>query len=145
MLTSQGATGLTIPEEEAEGHRGQVREAALGQCREGRSPRRLLAPPSGWDQHPGTTHQILQTGTRRTPLCSSRAGRCVTPPAEPEGKDMEISIFSWGCRFLPISQQLALSPVPDAAVPASVLTGLSQSGLSQHQQSASFRDLGRER
>lgn len=33
----------------------------------------------------------------------------------------------------------------DPALPASVLTGLIQSGLSQHQPSASFQDLGRER
>lgn len=35
--------------------------------------------------------------------------------------------------------------MPDPALPASVLTGLTQTGLSQRQQSASFGDLGRER
>ena len=51
---------------------------------------------------------------------------------------MKISVFSEGCRPLPISQQLSLSPMPDPALSASVLTGLIQSGSSQHQQSAFF-------
>lgn len=69
---------------------------------------------------------------QQVPQSGSRQGR-------------EDKLFCWGMQIPSNISAAARAPVPNPALPASVLQGLIEFGSSQHQQSASFQDLGRGR
>ena len=114
MSTSCDASRFTISEKEAGGHRGQVREAALGQYRENRSPRRLLTPVVrvGLAPHHHASDSADWHQANASPVLFPMPGGWVTSPAELEGKGMKISVFFWGMQIL--SNTSAPTPLPNA-------------------------------
>lgn len=76
----------------------QVREAALGQHRESRSPWRLLTSTVrvGLAPHHHASDSADWHQANASPVLFPMPGGWVTPPAELEGKGMKISIFFLG-------------------------------------------------
>lgn len=147
-LTSWDATRFTILEKEAGGHRESSKRSGTRTTQREQKP--MEAP-----------HFHCQGGISTPPpcirFCRLAPGKCL-PSAVPHARRVghtssraggegheDKHFFSGGCRSFPTSQQQTLSPTADPALPASVPTGLIRSGLCQDRQSASFRDLGRER
>lgn len=92
----------------------QVREAALGQHRESRSPWRLLTSTVrvGLAPHHHASDSADWHQANASPVLFPMPGGWVTPPAELKGKGMKISFFFWGMQIL--SNISAANPLPNS-------------------------------